>query len=83
MEKSATPAGAELNCLVVEDDACSARLLMTMLERMGARVDVAVDGLTGLKMMVQHVYDVVFMDLQMPGMTGIEVVSDIRREKRK
>ena len=81
MEKSATPAGAGLNCLVVEDDACSARLLMTMLERMGARVDVAVDGLTGMKMMVQHVYNVVFMDLQMPGMTGIEVVSDIRRRE--
>lgn len=63
--------------LVVEDDA-NQRLLYEMeLKRDGYEVDCAKDGLEAVEMVKTGRYDVVVMDLKMPGMTGLDAITEI------
>jgi CheY-like chemotaxis protein len=53
-----------------------------MLERVGLRVDVAANGYEALAALEQDSYDLIIMDLQMPGMNGFEATVQIRRRER-
>lgn len=64
--------------LVVEDDAVSQMAVRTLLERAGHRVRVADDGEQALHVLAQSPVDVVLLDVQMPGMDGMEVAARIR-----
>jgi DNA-binding NtrC family response regulator len=50
-----------------------------VLARRGFEVDVASDGLSALPMIAQTHFDVVVLDIKMPGMDGITVLSEIKR----
>lgn len=64
--------------LYIEDDMGLGRLLQKRLERMACKVDVAGDGLEGLRTFGSGVYDLVITDYNMPGANGIEVLRRLK-----
>jgi len=63
--------------LYMEDDAGAARLLQKRLQRAGYEVDVAPNGEAGLEQFSASVYDVIIIDHNMPGMTGLQVMREL------
>jgi signal transduction histidine kinase/CheY-like chemotaxis protein/HPt (histidine-containing phosphotransfer) domain-containing protein len=75
---STGPLGAPLRILVVEDHPVNRRLALAMLARLGYRADTAADGFEALAAIERSAYDLVFVDVQMPGMSGIELAQQLR-----
>jgi len=67
-----------LRILIVEDNAVNRRLLRLLLERLGYHPDEASDGETGIRMAGESSYDLVLLDLRMPGMDGFEAARLLR-----
>jgi signal transduction histidine kinase/DNA-binding response OmpR family regulator len=74
-----SPDGPRLRILVAEDNAVNQRVAVLLLEKLGHSADVAKNGLEVLRALKRRRYDVVFMDLQMPRMDGIETSRAICR----
>jgi len=64
--------GRELRILVVEDNKMNQKVIGTMLKSLGYSFDFADDGFNGFIQAKTRRYDVIFMDLIMPGMDGFE-----------
>jgi CheY-like chemotaxis protein len=69
---------ASWHILVAEDDPVSALYLETLLKRCGHEVVVVHDGRQAVDMLAERGFDLVFMDVQMPVMDGLEAVRIIR-----
>ena len=67
-----------MRILVVEDEARAGDYLKQGLTEAGFVVDVARDGHTGLHLAVEQAYDLVVLDVDMPGMNGYEVCTKLR-----
>ncbi|MBI1274572.1 response regulator [bacterium] len=68
--------------LVVDDDERLRKLLQRFLLEHGAQVSVAADGLEAQQMMRWFRFDMLIVDVMMPGMTGLELVHAIRQESQ-
>lgn len=66
------------NILLAEDNKTNQQLITMYLEKMGASVTCADNGEIAIKLAKQHSYDLVYMDMQMPVMPGIEAVCKLR-----
>ena len=67
--------------LIVEDEATIADLEKDYLELSGFKVEVANDGQTGLDKALNEDYDLVILDLMLPGVDGFEICRQVRAEK--
>lgn len=67
-----------MQVLFVEDDPMNRRVVKDMLRVVGANMAEAEDAETGLRMIDESDYDIVLMDLRMPGMDGITAIGHIR-----
>ena len=69
---------AKRHVLVIDDDAVVGRSFDRVLSNKGYDVDTALNGEEGLKDIESQDYDVIFTDIKMPGMDGLEVAERIR-----
>ena len=72
-----------MRILVIEDNQDIAANLGDYLEDRGHAVDFAADGVTGLHLAVVNDFDAIVLDLNLPGMDGLEVSRKLRNEARK
>jgi CheY-like chemotaxis protein len=71
-----------LQVLLAEDNAVNQRLAASLLEKRGHRVVVAGNGREALLALERQPFDVVLMDVQMPGLDGFEATAAIRARER-
>jgi PAS domain S-box-containing protein len=84
--KEPDPSPAEkrhLRVLLAEDNLVNQRLAIRLLERRGFSVELATNGLEALGAMEKQSFDVVLMDVQMPGMDGLQAVTELRRREHR
>ena len=67
--------------LIVEDEETIADLEKDYLELSGFEVEVANDGDSGLEKALQEEYDLLILDLMLPGVDGFEICRKVRDEK--
>lgn len=73
--------GLQERILVVDDEDRIRRLLRMYLEREGYQIDEAEDGESALTKALETDYDLILLDLMLPGMDGLEVCQEIRNKK--
>ena len=68
-----------MRILVIEDEKGIANFLRDGLTEEYFAVDIAYEGKTGLQMAHSNDYDLLLIDWMLPGLSGIEIVRDIRK----
>lgn len=71
-----------IKVLIIEDNAALVANLFDYFESIGYIMDAAPDGMTGLHLATRNNYDVILLDLMIPGIDGIEVCRRLRNEYR-
>ncbi len=79
----ATNNGEQMKILVIEDNTDIAANIVDYFEDKGHIVDYAADGITGLHFAVTNDFDVIVLDLMLPGMDGLDVCKKLRKEAGK
>jgi len=72
----------KIRILIVEDEAAIRTGLMDVLVYHGYAVEFAADGLAGLDMALSGRFDLILLDVMLPGMDGFEICNHIRAEDR-
>ena len=67
-----------MRILIVEDEEKVSRFIVRGLTAESFAVDAALDGRTGLELATTYNYDLIVLDLMLPGLTGTEVLRQIR-----
>ncbi len=68
-----------INILVAEDNPINQKVALTLFKNIGYEVDFAKNGIEVLEMMKNKKYDIIFMDIMMPEMDGIQATLEIRK----
>jgi len=75
-------AGKSMRILVIEDHEAILRNIVDYLQMKGYTVDCAQDGLVGLHLAVTQRFDLIILDIMLPGMDGLALCRNLRREAR-
>jgi DNA-binding NtrC family response regulator len=67
------------NILIVDDNISLAKTMSLILKRKGYEVTTAPDGLAAIKVMKERPFDLIFMDIKMPLMDGVETYRKIKK----
>lgn len=81
----ASPRTASVNIpeiLVVDDNPANLQLASELLQGLGASVTTAASGKAALEQLDQQPFDLIFMDVQMPEIDGLETTQEIRRKQK-
>jgi len=70
-----------MKILIVEDEAALASMLNKGLKEVGYEVTVAPDGLIGHEMAIKNQFDVMVLDIMLPGLNGIQLCKQLRRQQ--
>ncbi len=70
-------APSNIKILVVEDNLINQKVVLKVLERLGFNADIADNGFEAIEKVREHNYDLIFMDMEMPVMDGIEATRNI------
>lgn len=71
------------NVLIIDDEVNLRSTLTRVLQSAGCEVTGAVNGLEALRFLSESKFDLVFLDLHLPGMDGLEVLREIRKQNQK
>jgi len=69
-----------LEILLADDNIVNRKVGSALLGKLGYECDLAVDGMEAVEMLRAKVYDILFLDLQMPRMDGFEVTAALHKE---
>ncbi|AYB34963.1 response regulator transcription factor [Chryseolinea soli] len=69
--------------LLIEDESSVVSFIKKGLSEEGYEVSVALDGHQGMQMAVTHEYDLIILDIMLPGKNGLELCRDIRAQNKK
>ena len=72
-----------IRVLLVEDNLINQQAFKIMLQKMGCKVDVLSNGKQAVENFDKGTYDIVFMDIQMPEMDGLEATTEIKKQFEK
>ena len=72
-----------VHVLVAEDNVINQKLILNVLNRLGIEVSIANNGLEALEQRMENEYDMIFMDVEMPVMGGMESTGKILSYERK
>ena len=70
-----------MKILVIEDEKLLAESIRAVLEQKGFQVETVYDGETGAEYALTGVYDLLILDVMMPGMNGFEVAAAVRSKR--
>ncbi len=76
----ASPAKKAGRILAVDDEPAVRDLLVRVLTADGHRVDTLADGRSAVECILANRYDIILLDVRMPGMSGLEVFEQVRRK---
>ncbi|MCK4221866.1 MAG: sigma-54-dependent Fis family transcriptional regulator, partial [Dehalococcoidia bacterium] len=71
---------SEFNILIIDDEEAMRDSCRQALSVEGNRIEVAEDGVRGLAMLERESFDLVILDLKMPGLSGMEVLKKIKQQ---
>src|SRR5581483_9296149 len=77
----ASSAGTRRSVVIIEDDPINRKLLETYLRAHQYDVTVAEDGLTGLEIIHRSGPDCVVLDMQLPGLSGLDVMDTLQKKR--
>ena len=69
--------------LVIDDEEAIRKSFVLALEDTGYRIDTADSGQKGLQMQRAAPYDLIYLDLKMPGLNGVQTLREIRKDHRQ
>lgn len=78
--KSADATSEEASVLIVDDEEMNRDMLQRRLERRGYKITTAEDGRQALALLEKERFDLVLLDVMMPGMNGIDVLEILRKK---
>lgn len=67
--------------LIVEDDKSIAELLIDYLEASGFKIDLCRDGVCALKSINESEYNLIILDIMLPGINGFDVLKEVREKQ--
>lgn len=70
-----------MKILIIEDEILLAQSLQTLLEAKGFTVEIALDGITGEEYAELGIYDLLILDVMLPGLNGYELARKVRAKR--